>query len=633
MKFWTLGARFLSPTKWVRIQQTAGLTLLGLFLGWIIADFQLDRIEFLLFDERIENLPQIKVSGQVVLAPMEIDASAIVGTSKIPVSLNQYQEKLGRLLEAEPAAVVSLIPLEDFEYDPQQVSQFVAWAQTQNSLYLTTSEFGNAPQMRLAKPFHQLKAHVFPLTRDERNFAQDKVTRRALLAYLGKEYLHLQLAQRIQPELKIENLRGVFDLYESKQIWLQFPAPQSFPNLSLSKLDTETLQGLKNKIVLVGLKAPRDFEETAETPLSKGTQRITAAEAHAIMIENILQNSGIRTAPEQIQKALVMAVSVGTLLLATFLSPLQGLGAVLGLLIGLVGLNFFIFAAFDFWLHLAESLISIFVCYYFVIPYRLIRENKKRWEIEQKHQILSQVEELKTNFISMMSHDLKTPLARIQGMIELIRRDPTPLSLKQIEGLDVITSSSGDLLGFIETILNYANLESKGVQLQLAPTDLNQILSRVLAKHEFLAKAKHVDIQTDLEPLFSLQLDARLIEQVFSNLLDNALKYSPEKSRLRLRSWESENRVWVSIEDQGPGIPPEELSNIFQKFYRSKSAKSSPIKGSGLGLYLARYFVELHQGSLELQSKTGQGSTFTVNLPLDLKAPIREVPNVQGTGR
>jgi signal transduction histidine kinase len=167
----------------------------------------------------------------------------------------------------------------------------------------------------------------------------------------------------------------------------------------------------------------------------------------------------------------------------------------------------------------------------------------------------------------------------------------------------------------------------------LAPTDVNQILGKVLAKHEFLAKAKHVEIQTDLEPLFSLQLDARLIEQVFSNLLENALKYSPEKSQVRLKSWESEDRIWVSIEDQGPGIPPEELSNIFQKFYRSKSAKTSPIKGSGLGLYLARYFVELHQGSLDLQSKPGQGSTFTVKLPLDLKAPIREVPNVQGAGR
>ena len=106
------------------------------------------------------------------------------------------------------------------------------------------------------------------------------------------------------------------------------------------------------------------------------------------------------------------------------------------------------------------------------------------------------------------------------------------------------------------------------------------------------------------------------MRQVFSNLIENAVKYSPEKSRVLVSSEETNGKVRIQISDQGPGIPADELSNIFMKFFRSKDAKASPIKGSGLGLYLAKYFVELHAGTLTVDSTPGQGSTFTVELPL-----------------
>jgi signal transduction histidine kinase len=221
----------------------------------------------------------------------------------------------------------------------------------------------------------------------------------------------------------------------------------------------------------------------------------------------------------------------------------------------------------------------------------------------------------------MMSHDLKTPIARIQGMSDVILIDPAPLSSQQREAVDTIKQSSDDLLKFINAILNYGRIESEGVQLHLQSRDINQLLKDVIRKHEFLAKIKRIQIVSELEPLFPISVDPELMKQVLSNLIENAIKYSPEDTKILVSSEERDNKIVVQVADQGPGIPPEELSNIFMKFFRSKNTKSSPIKGSGLGLYLAKYFTELHNGAIFVESSIGNGSTFTVELPLGQGGP------------
>ena len=265
---------------------------------------------------------------------------------------------------------------------------------------------------------------------------------------------------------------------------------------------------------------------------------------------------------------------------------------------------------------MAHPWLAIFLCYYFFIPYRLIIENRRSWEIYQKHRLLKQVEELKTNFISMMSHDLKTPIARILGMADVILRDPTPLSSHQHEAVDTIKHSSDDLLKFINSILNYGRIESQELQLNKQSKDINTLLTEVISKHEFLGKLKKIQILKEFETLFPISVDPDLIRQVLSNLIENAIKYSHEDTKILISTEEKDGWVVIQIADQGPGIPRDELPNLFMKFYRSQNAKSSTIKGSGLGLYLAKYFVELHGGKIFVESTYGQGSTFTVQLPL-----------------
>src|SRR5690606_4181188 len=123
---------------------------------------------------------------------------------------------------------------------------------------------------------------------------------------------------------------------------------------------------------------------------------------------------------------------------------------------------------------------------------------------------------------------------------------------------------------------------------------------------------------SELEPLFPVKLDPHLISKVLNNLIDNALKYSPAGSEIRISSREVENWVEVSVQDQGIGMTAEELENLFTRFYRAKNDATTKVSGTGLGLYLTKYFVEAHQGRVEVMSEPGKGSTFRIQLPLSL---------------
>lgn len=220
----------------------------------------------------------------------------------------------------------------------------------------------------------------------------------------------------------------------------------------------------------------------------------------------------------------------------------------------------------------------------------------------------------------MMSHDLKTPIARIQGMTEVILKDDVHLSSTQREAVDTIKGSSDDLLKFINSILQYGRIESQGVELHKQSKDINQLLKDVIKKHEFLAKVKKIKINTELEPMFPVPVDPDLMKQVLSNLVENAIKYSLEDSTVTVKSREEGDNVLIEVIDNGMGIPAEDLPNIFMKFYRSHNVKTSTIKGTGLGLYLAQYFIQLHKGEITVKSDItpeNHGSTFTITLPLN----------------
>ena len=584
-----------------------------------LSQVNLDYLESYLYDLRVRLSGTGAVSGNIEI--VLFDQKSVQGL-KSDLNATILTELLKRIAAENPRYIVLNIALEELPGTAPAKKELATLAAQMPNVLVTTDELvlkGDESGFSLPAPYEKVKVVSAPKTSDSKIYAKDGVTRRMLISYQGKPLLHAQLAASYNPAVAdLQNVRGQFDFAGSTQAYVYFHPARTYPqNSALDVLTEKDAHTLQDKIVIVGNDTGLRSQEYIQTPYSREITAMTTAEMHANMFDTMILNKAPQLPPRWLNVLITWLISVFTVHVVLLMSPAKGLLVLIGSIGGFSLLAYLSFLAGQVWIGMAAPLLAIFLCYYFFIPYRLIIENRRSWEYYQKNKLLSQVEELKTNFISMMSHDLKTPIARIQGMTDMILADSVQLSPQQREAVDTIKHSSDDLLKFINAILNYGKIESQGVQLNLQSKDINNLLQEVIRKHEFLAKVKRIQIVSELEPMFPVPVDADLMKQVFSNLVENAIKYSPEDTRILVSSEETDTKVVVQVADQGPGIPADELQNIFMKFFRSKNAKSSPIKGSGLGLYLAKYFTELHKGRIFVESSHGNGSTFTVELPIE----------------
>lgn len=594
--------------------------VLALGVAFLVVQINLEGVESYLYDLRVKTKLLTPSSDNISL--VYITPATVQKYNGMPSAVIQTQ-LLQKLLSVNPKAVVYDFGIDESPGSVDEKNKFESALISQDKIFVagkSTVLRGEEKLLYFGDPFEQVKATPAPKTSDQLNFAKDGVTRRMLLTYQNQPMLQLQLAGLVNPDiLNVDTIRGRFKFYETDQAYIDYHKPGTFPSVTLENIldGSVSLEQFKNKIILIGTDLDIQEAEYVKTPYSREVTAMTRIELQANTIDTLIRNSGPTKTPPYLNWILVGLVSILTVYVALNLKPTQGLIILGSTITGFSLLAFLAYWLGGFWVPMAHPLLAIFLCYYFFIPYRLIIENRRSWEYFQKNKLLSQVEELKTNFISMMSHDLKTPIARIQGMTDVILADNVHLSSQQREAVDTIKHSADDLLKFINAILNYGRIESEGVRLHLQSKDLNNILAEVIRKHEFLAKVKRIQIISELEPMFPIPVDADLMRQVLSNLVENAIKYSPDDTQIRVSSTELESKVVIQVADQGQGIPPDELNNIFMKFFRSKNAKSSPIKGSGLGLYLAKYFTELHHGKIIVESSYGKGSTFTVELPME----------------
>ena len=165
-----------------------------------------------------------------------------------------------------------------------------------------------------------------------------------------------------------------------------------------------------------------------------------------------------------------------------------------------------------------------------------------------------------------------------------------------------------------KSILDLTKVESRELDIKKESKDVTQLIEGTIDKLKFEANEQNIKIETELEPLYPIQIDPVLINRVLGNLIGNAIKYAGKGTEITVRAHDDETWVYIEIEDNGKGISPDDLENIFEKFYRVKDDESHKIKGSGLGLYLVKYFIELHQGLIKAESELGKGTKFTVQL-------------------
>jgi two-component system phosphate regulon sensor histidine kinase PhoR len=229
---------------------------------------------------------------------------------------------------------------------------------------------------------------------------------------------------------------------------------------------------------------------------------------------------------------------------------------------------------------------------------------------------LKAIQKRNAEFVSAVSHEMKTPLAGIKAYVELLADGDADDEATREEFLRVINGQADRLQRLIDNLLNLARMEAGVVAVNKNPQSLNDILEEAYHVVQPSAQQKNIALHKELSPMYlGVLVDRDLALQAAINLLSNAIKYTPPAGRVCLRSHMEEHRVRFEVEDTGVGISPEDCQKIFEKFYRVKKDQQMA-QGTGLGLPLARHIVEeIHNGSLCVNSEPGVGSTFTVTLP------------------
>jgi len=219
-------------------------------------------------------------------------------------------------------------------------------------------------------------------------------------------------------------------------------------------------------------------------------------------------------------------------------------------------------------------------------------------------------------FVSAVSHEMKTPLAGIKAYVELLADGEAEDRATQEEFLQLISGQADRLQRLVENLLNIARIEAGVVNVNKQPRSLNEILEEALRLVRPSAEAKNIQLVAELSPMYLAVLaDRDMLLQAALNLLSNAVKYTPEGGKVILRSQTDGEHVRFEVQDTGVGLSQEDCQRVFEKFYRVKKDRDMA-PGTGLGLPLAKHIVEdVHGGTITVESKLGEGSTFAVILP------------------
>ena len=228
-----------------------------------------------------------------------------------------------------------------------------------------------------------------------------------------------------------------------------------------------------------------------------------------------------------------------------------------------------------------------------------------------------QLDEMKSDFVNMVAHELRSPLTAIRQQNSVVLEGLAgPLQKKQEEFLSRGVKKIDTLLELINDLLDIARIEAgQHVQHQV-PTDVTQIIKDTVALMETKAKEQNVILRYSCRNMLPIQADPKGIEEIFNNLITNAINYSPESGEITITAQTLGEYVEIRVADRGVGIPPEELPKIFDKFYRVKHPKTRQVMGTGLGLSIVKGIVEAHHGTIDVDSLPDQGTVFRILLPV-----------------
>jgi len=236
-------------------------------------------------------------------------------------------------------------------------------------------------------------------------------------------------------------------------------------------------------------------------------------------------------------------------------------------------------------------------------------------DLQEANDNLKELDQAKTNFLNIVSHELKTPLTAINAHLEIILDSKKGLSKQQKNSLDAITRNSSQLRMLIENILEISRIESNRFELNITKVNINEIIQQVADNLRILAERKSLKLEVDMGKLPNIDADEIRIREIISNLISNSVKFT-ESGSIILGARRNKNEIVVSVSDSGIGIPEEMVNKLFTKFFQVDASLGRKYGGTGLGLSITKQLVELQGGKIWVKSDYGKGSVFTFTLPI-----------------
>jgi two-component system phosphate regulon sensor histidine kinase PhoR len=229
---------------------------------------------------------------------------------------------------------------------------------------------------------------------------------------------------------------------------------------------------------------------------------------------------------------------------------------------------------------------------------------------------IRRLETMRSDFIANVSHELKTPLTSIKGFIETLLEGALDDKENNRNFLTIIQEHAERLNNLVNDLLSLSHLESNEIVLEKEGVNLRQQVEGVILGFKSQLKKKNIEVKDELSASLSIKADKNKIEQVFTNLIDNAIKFNKEQGLVKIYSQDVNGKIKIVVEDSGIGVPDKDITRIFERFYRVDKARSRELGGTGLGLSIVKHIIELHNGSVGVESTEDFGSKFWIILPI-----------------
>lgn len=604
--------------------------LFTLIFVTILFQYPLASLESIFYDLKIRWDFGVKTTPEIVIVTLDEESDDYLGDT-YPYTYATHTRFLTKLLSSNPKIINYFVKMPDRSNEDTYFNSYKSklrnFSEAGGRVNFATEIDPVVGEELPPLPLREFNYSLAQLNIDNNIFSKDDVVRRAIFNVSGEESLHVVTANQFRVQkglapLSISDVLGAYynDEADANFVLFRYSGSPVYSEFKYKSIPFHrVLVGnfspdfFKDKIVLIGPNYISRSENFFLTPFNQEEYKAPKLVVHANIIDSFIQNKTIKMLPRLVSNVLAFIVAIILSIIISKLKPKDGLIITLLVLMSILLISYLFFVFMGLWIYTAHLVVTVFVVYYIWIPFRAIGEYQRRYAIQEEAKLLKKVEKLKQNFLSLMSHDLKTPVAKIAGVADNIYQHNSG-SPEIREKAQLIIDSTKELNKFISSILDLTKIESSNFGLNKTSKDINALIESVVKDLAFSAGQKQVQIKKHLAPLYPIEVDVTLITRVISNLVENAIKYSGNGTVVEIKTWDDEKWVYIEIKDNGVGIPSEEISNIFEKFYRIKNDANHSIKGTGLGLYLVKYFVELHGGSITASSTVGVETKFLVKL-------------------